>query len=336
MTSFDANYKFSSCYDKNITSDKSLDRNDETDVNDNVNADMMTSERYTLRTSDTNSGTSSISITDISEKPSKTGSSDVIIQAEIETDKKYLAGAKGQDLNSRHSLEVLINRVKSEYGIKHMLVWHTLMGYWGGVHVDPDARTDTNTDAVVRTDRWSDAGWTLKALPFLSPIGAGWTDKPLPFLSRIPTLYPNPIYPPLAPLPTNPHLSRSSSSHRPPLGKPPLPPPFLPFNPSLTTLTSPPLLPTLFTPSPLASYLPTVTYPMMTATMQRMSVANALDSEPFMIHGIGNIYHNLFIIIAFSFLVLFSPFCLFFVFSFFFFLNFLFLFFPASSSVRSV
>ena len=34
------------------------------------------------------------------------------------------------------SLSNLVKNVKADYGVKHILVWHTLTGYWGGVQVD--------------------------------------------------------------------------------------------------------------------------------------------------------------------------------------------------------
>lgn len=38
------------------------------------------------------------------------------------------------DLLEEHSLEEVVRRAKQDYGIKHLLVWHTLSGYWAGVH----------------------------------------------------------------------------------------------------------------------------------------------------------------------------------------------------------
>lgn len=48
-------------------------------------------------------------------------------------DVHQIPGASGRNIHSRHSLASLIDTVKSNHNIKHLLVWHTLSGYWAGV-----------------------------------------------------------------------------------------------------------------------------------------------------------------------------------------------------------
>lgn len=105
-----------------------------------------------------------------------------------------LLGAGGRNITTRHSLSTLVRQIKQLHNVKHMLVWHTLLGYWAGVHV-PENSEGIDKD---RKDGAAD---------------------------RFPTA--------------------------------------------------------------LASYLPENTFPDLTATMQRMSVAKALDAEPFSTEGVG-------------------------------------------------
>ena len=102
-----------------------------------------------------------------------------------------LLGASGRNITTRHSLSTLVEQIKQLHNIKHMFVWHTLMGYWSGVHVP-----GTNEDEVEGSD-----------------------------VAKFPTA--------------------------------------------------------------LASYLPENTFADLSATMQRMSMAKALDDEPFATEGIG-------------------------------------------------
>lgn len=52
--------------------------------------------------------------------------------------------AEGVDRNSRHSLSTLSHAAKTHHRVEHLLVWHTLSGYWAGV-APADAR-DGGTD----------------------------------------------------------------------------------------------------------------------------------------------------------------------------------------------
>ena len=51
-------------------------------------------------------------------------------------------GAAGKDIISRHSLASLIKEAKDSHHVKHLLVWHTLSGYWAGVKPGPQADFD--------------------------------------------------------------------------------------------------------------------------------------------------------------------------------------------------
>eukprot|EP00600_Ochromonadales_sp_CCMP1393_P001798 CAMPEP_0174988054 /NCGR_PEP_ID=MMETSP0004_2-20121128/19901_1 /TAXON_ID=420556 /ORGANISM="Ochromonas sp., Strain CCMP1393" /LENGTH=912 /DNA_ID=CAMNT_0016241205 /DNA_START=107 /DNA_END=2842 /DNA_ORIENTATION=+ len=49
-----------------------------------------------------------------------------------------LGGLDGTDLAAEHSLEEVIRAAKGQFGIKQLLVWHTLSGYWAGVAVEEE------------------------------------------------------------------------------------------------------------------------------------------------------------------------------------------------------
>jgi raffinose synthase len=60
---------------------------------------------------------------------------------------EVLEGSAGvvEASQSQHSLAHLAEQIKSHHGIKFLLVWHTLSGYWAGVHV-ADSSPDESCD----------------------------------------------------------------------------------------------------------------------------------------------------------------------------------------------
>lgn len=43
---------------------------------------------------------------------------------------------KSDDVKFPDGLKACVDRIKNEYGIKYVGVWHTISGYWGGVHME--------------------------------------------------------------------------------------------------------------------------------------------------------------------------------------------------------
>ena len=197
LTSFDANFKFAADYDCSVDDGTA----------DVTNSDHTSTSSSSLAKDDEN-GDVCISSTryftdekDMKDDKYKKGTTLLSKIVEQDMPGKYLPGSIGRNISSRHSLKDLITAAKEEYDIKHMLVWHTLSGYWGGVEVEVEVEVNTSSSE---------------------------------------TAYP--------------------SSH---------------------------------TASPLSPYKPMVTYPMLPSTLQRMSVANALDSEPFSTNGIGLVHPDI-------------------------------------------
>ena len=154
-----------------------------------------------------------------------------------------LPGSVGRDPTSRHTLAGLISTIKRQYDVKYMLVWPTLTGYWAGVEVEVGVEVGVGVP-VIDSDTCSGSGSGNSRNGSGSSGSCGSSSDGIGSGSGSGS------------------GSGVSDADAPPHATSPV------LNPGLSLVPS---------PSPLAKYSPEVAYPDLTASLQRMSLANALD-----------------------------------------------------------
>ena len=229
LTSLHANFKFSPNYD--ISSDKLILEDVQPLLNNlpssfSVNKDSSsTIDSY----SSSSSGSNTVSDFPYHSTPINENENENENEHENENTAKGitdpgmnetpLSRTAGQILSSRQSLSDLISHAKEDYDIKHMLVWHTLTGYWGGVQVDDKQLQRQQQQQLQRQQQ--------QQQQLLQQQQQQQQQQP--------------------------HLQQQQQQQQ----------------------------------SAMSIYSPSITYADITSTMQRMSVAQTLDLEPFHSKGIG-------------------------------------------------